>query len=250
MTRSAKLQHVRRQIEGWRGQFVARRDPPWDTAQVSKLVTLLTEAREIIRKSLGEGSAYFINIPTFTVVGRGTHRQPENDEIVQCLHLIDAAVRDIQSEEQAAEETRAKEPVKVPTLAFVSEHTIAELIALPRTTHDFSRLAVLCKELNVTAAGEAHMATMMLLRAIMDHIPPAMGKFTTFADFAAHYPGTKSFKDQMANFNQMARKAADGHLHSQIRRRESVPTAEETNLRTPLGALLREIVRLHTPEQV
>lgn len=247
MTKSEKLQQVRRQIEGWRGQFLARRDPPWEVSQVSKLVALLTEAREIIRKSLGEGSAYFNDIPTFMTPGRGFHRQPENDEIVQCLHLIDAAVRDIQAEEQAAE--RTTEPVKAPTISFVSEHTILELKALPRTAYDFSRLVALCRELNVTAAGEAHMATMMLLRAIMDHIPPAMGNFTTFADFAAQYPGRKSFKQQMANFNQLLRKAADGHLHCHIRRRESVPTAEEANFRTPLGELLREIIVRHKPEQ-
>lgn len=67
----------------------------------------------------------------------------------------------------------------------------------------------------------------MLLRAILDHIPPIFSK-ASFKEVSSGYGG-KSFKDTMQHLEKGARKIADSHLHAQIRKKELLPTPLQVN---------------------
>ena len=83
----------------------------------------------------------------------------------------------------------------------------------------------------------------MLVRAVLDHVPPIFGQ-GSFAQVAANYAGGKSFKDVMNALEQTSRKIADSYLHGQIRNREALPTYIQVDFRAGLDVLLQEIVRL------
>ena len=62
----------------------------------------------------------------------------------------------------------------------------------------------------------------MLVRAIIDHVPPVFGK-KNFNEVANQYGG-KSFKEMMQHLQLSLRALADECLHAQIRSSESLPT--------------------------
>jgi hypothetical protein len=88
------------------------------------------------------------------------------------------------------------------------------------------------------------MAVAMLVRAILDHVPPIFS-CKNFAEVSNNYGGgSKSFKQSMANLESSSRKIADSHLHTQIRSKEILPNKTQVNFSNDLDVLLAEIVRL------
>jgi hypothetical protein len=126
---------------------------------------------------------------------------------------------------------------------YVAPSRIDELRAIRNKNFDLARLIRLCEELNSTWTQDSHHATAMLVRAIMDHVPPIFGA-ATFAAVANNYTGSKSFKETMAGLDSAARKIGDAHLHTQIRPKEVLPTATQVNFSQTLDVLLAEIVRI------
>ena len=126
---------------------------------------------------------------------------------------------------------------------YIDDQRLRELRGIRSPKFDLSRLIALCDELNTTWRERAHHATGMLVRAIMDHVPPIFG-LSSFSQIASNYGGARSFKEAMASLETAARKIGDAHLHTQIRVRESLPTPTQVNFSQQLDVLLAEIVRL------
>jgi hypothetical protein len=126
------------------------------------------------------------------------------------------------------------------TQPFVAEERIAELAEIEMGAFDTAKLIRLLRELNVAHNNDAHFTTGILVRAVIDHIPPIFG-FTTFPEVANNYKGTKSFKHAMLRLDDLLRKLADSYLHVQIRKVESLPTFNQVDFRVELDALLSEI---------
>lgn len=163
------------------------------------------------------------------------------------LELI-VAVKAMRLEAKTSEQTPPEREVATPKAhstarSYVDPVRIEELRQLKPAAFDLSRLIALCEELNGVAAAHAHHATAMLVRALMDHVPPMFG-VNSFAEVANNYAGSKSFKDSMQGLKLAARKIGDAHLHTQIRSRESLPTATQVNFAPQLDFLLSEIVRI------
>jgi hypothetical protein len=127
-------------------------------------------------------------------------------------------------------------------LALISEQRLDELRALTSTKFDLQKLIRLCEEINISYNNECYLATAMLIRALLDHVPPIFG-MGSFTEIANNYGG-KSFKGAMQHLQNGLRHVADGHLHQQIRDSESLPTAQQVNFAAPLDVLLSEIVRI------
>lgn len=125
---------------------------------------------------------------------------------------------------------------------LISETRLSDLRALSSESFDFKKLVRLCEEINTSYSEKCYFATAMLIRAVLDHVPPIFGK-NTFAEVANNYGG-KSFKMTMQHLEQASRSVADGYLHQPIRRKESLPTAQQVNCGQQLDALLEEIVRM------
>lgn len=139
-----------------------------------------------------------------------------------------------------------KPPVK-PALAgewtLIADSRLDELRTLKSAQFDFRKLIRLCEELNIVSREECYFATAALTRALVDHVPPLFGK-KNFSEVANNYAGARSFREAMEHLDSAAKKVADGHLHTQIRKSETLPTAQQVNFASGLDVLLSEIVRI------
>jgi len=133
-------------------------------------------------------------------------------------------------------------PVQKHSLTLIADSRLEELRALRSPEFDFRKLIRVCEELNTAYREECYFATAMLTRSLLDHVPPLFGK-KSFDEVASNYGG-KSFKGTMQHLQNASRNVADGHLHQQIRKTESLPTAQQVNSAQQLDALLEEIVRI------
>lgn len=127
-------------------------------------------------------------------------------------------------------------------LVFVDEARLADLRAIASPRFDLRRLVAICDELNICYRSQCHIAVGGLIRALLDHVPPIF-EAKTFAEVANNYPGGKSFGDAMKLLDGMARKIADGLLHTQIRNKESLPTRAQVDFSSGVDVLLAEVVR-------
>jgi len=107
---------------------------------------------------------------------------------------------------------------------------------------DFSRLMQMLKELDRGFSNENYISVILLVRAILDHVPPIFN-LNTFTEVANNY-GTKSFKESVSHLENSSRKIADSYLHTKIRSKESLPNKTQINFSNDLDVLLSEIVRI------
>jgi hypothetical protein len=133
-------------------------------------------------------------------------------------------------------------PIMKGDWTLIAESRLAELRTLVSSDFDFKKLIRLCEELNTAYREECYFATAMLTRGLLDHMPPIFGK-KNFDEVASNYGG-RSFKGTMQHLQNASRNVADGHLHQQIRRSETLPTAQQVNCGQQLDSLLEEIVRI------
>lgn len=128
--------------------------------------------------------------------------------------------------------------------AFISDQRIEEIESLNTEQFDTTKLRRLLVELNRAYAAHSYFSCLMLIRAIVDHVPPIFGK-DSFSEIANNYAGGgRSFRDSMKHLDASSRKFADGSLHSQIRQKEAVPTKNQVEFRADIDAMLGEIVRV------
>jgi hypothetical protein len=123
---------------------------------------------------------------------------------------------------------------------FVNKDRINDLIKI-KSDFDLTKLIRICEELNSNYSCENYLSVSILGRVLLDHIPPIF-KFNNFNEVANNY-GTKSFKKSMQHLQGSLRNIADGHLHSPIRKKESLPNKTQVDFRTDLDVLLAEIIR-------
>jgi len=125
---------------------------------------------------------------------------------------------------------------------FVHQSRIKELSLIKNADFDLSKLIRLCEEINRSSANGNYFSIAMLLRAVLDHIPPVFGQ-RTFEQVVAQY-GEKSFKEHMSHLDKSLRKIADSYLHVPVRKKESLPNQTQINFSADLDVLLAEIVRI------
>lgn len=164
--------------------------------------------------------------------------QPEMD-----LRLQKIEANAVEEFQLAVTRQSPKSRVQVHTSTYIHLDRIEELKAKTSINWDFSRLIVLCEELNTAWQYGSHHAVAMLTRALLDHVPPVFGQ-KSFAGVSANYAGSRSFKESMEGLDKMSRKIADAHLHTQIRDRESLPNANQVDFKPSIDVLLSEIVRI------
>ena len=135
------------------------------------------------------------------------------------------------------------EPLPPSGFTIIAPTRLAELRACKPANLDFKKLFRLCEELNTTYSQGCYFAVIMLIRCLLDHVPPAFGK-KTFPEVANNYAGGKSFTEAMQSLESSARKIADAHLHNPMRASETLPTPQQVHFGPQLDILLAEIVRI------
>lgn len=135
-----------------------------------------------------------------------------------------------------------KSITKINTHLYVNKNRIDELENIKNNNFDLLKLIQYCRELNLAFSNEMYLSIGMILRALIDHVPPIFGK-TSFKEVANNY-GSKSFQDSMKNLENSSRKIADSFLHTHIRKKEVLPNNTQIDFSNDLDVLLGEIHRL------
>lgn len=199
---------------------------------------LALEAKSILDAELIHANDYSLNlIHAINSAANGFTSGPSYASVQESSQIIRAGARAIQRK-------RATPSANPPGVnPYVDTARILALQQIGAGTWDFTRLVELCRELNVAAANRCHMSTAMLLRTILNHVPPTLG-FETFAQVASNYAGGKSFKASMQRLEGSSRNISDMHLHMPIRSRETLPSAVQVDFAADLDVLLSEVIRL------
>lgn len=119
---------------------------------------------------------------------------------------------------------------------------IKEIKDLISPKFDVIKLIELCEELNQAYRTRNFITIPMLIRAIIDHVPPIFNK-NNFNEVTSQY-GSKSFKDSMTHLDNSLRKIADSLIHNQIRNKETLPSHTQIDFKADLDVLLSEILRI------
>lgn len=139
------------------------------------------------------------------------------------------------------EEKLPKQPILHGS--YINKNRFNEIKKL-KSKFDLTRLIKMLSELDSAFEVKNYISVILLVRAILDHIPPVFG-FNTFSEFSNNYSGAKSFKESMLNLENSSRKIADNYLHVKIRNKEILPNSTQVNFSNDLDMLLAEIVRIN-----
>lgn len=132
--------------------------------------------------------------------------------------------------------------IKNKSASYVNSQRIKELMSIKNDNFDLSRLLELCRELNLAFQTESYLSVPVLVRAVIDHIPPVFG-LNNFSE-VANNSGSKSFKESMKNMDVSSRKIGDSFLHTQIRSKEVLPNSTQVDFSNDLDILLSEVYRI------
>ena len=124
-------------------------------------------------------------------------------------------------------------------VTFIAPSRLKELRGISSKQFDLSKLIRLCEEINGAFASGYFYSVGMLLRAIIDHIPPIF-RHETFAAVASSRGRT--LKRSFIRLDTSLRDSADMNLHGIIRKKEPLPGEAQVNFSSELDALLCEII--------
>lgn len=240
MAAEQELLSIAQSISNLEGRFVASKPlglhlRSEDQADFKRLTV---EAKSLLDSELGHLNDFSMNLLSINAGGGGILGGPSLATVKSARALIEGAVNHMRrrSGTKSAPFASAK-PL------YVDSSRLAELRALTGRAWDLGRLIRLCEELNIAHENDCFMATAMLVRSIVDHVPPIL-RCKDFNEVANNYPGAKSFRGSMQHLDQSLRNIADAHLHVQVRSSESLPTGPQVDFRADLDVLLAEVVRL------
>jgi hypothetical protein len=138
-----------------------------------------------------------------------------------------------------AAENPAYESGVVNNAAFLDPAIIAQLKSA-KFDLDLSKLVRFCEELNDTYRRGNYLACVLLIRAVMNHVPPIFGAHT-FAQVVAS--SGKSVKAILTRLGDEARPIGDLHTHFLIRIREPLPTKHQVEpYKASFEILIQEIL--------
>lgn len=126
---------------------------------------------------------------------------------------------------------------------YVDIKRIEEFESISNAKFDLKKLIEFCKELNRCHSVGAILTIPLLVRAILDHVPPIFNQ-SSFKQVANNYKNGSSFKKSMLHLENSSRNIADSYLHKHIRNKEAMPTKIQVNFTNDLDVLLQEIVRI------
>jgi len=241
MSAAEELKQIAHEMEALESRFVRSDSMGYylKTEDEAKFKRLTVEAKSAMDEGLGVANDFSINLLHTANSMRGG--------FAGGISL--AGVRSARELVEAAARRAERKAVAAPAVSlgsakphYVDPARIAEL-RVSKGTFDMTRLVRMCEELNLANQADAHISKAMLVRAIVDHVPPVFG-CRNFGEVANNYSGSKSFRGSMQHLDTSLRNIADGHLHVQIRKAEVLPSPQQVDYRQDLDALLAEVVRI------
>ncbi len=132
-----------------------------------------------------------------------------------------------------------KEKLK-SNLCFVEHEIVEQLRNIDQKVFDLKKLIRFLEELNASYTSGFYLSSILILRAIMNHIPPIFGA-TTFSQVVAS--SARSVKAILSRLEEEARPIADLHTHMMIRKIEQLPTRNQIEpYKSSMEILLFEVI--------
>jgi hypothetical protein len=123
---------------------------------------------------------------------------------------------------------------------FIDSSIIENLSQVQNTKYDLAKVIQFCLEINGTFNSGYYLATILLIRALLNHVPPIFG-YASFSQVVSQ--STKSRKELFKPLEDIARDIADLHTHDTIRHKEHLPTKKQLEPFKPsVEVLLQEII--------
>lgn len=132
-------------------------------------------------------------------------------------------------------------------VAYIDKNTLLRLSKIESYDFDLSKLISLCNELDDNYSLENYYSCAMLLRAILDHIPPIFGE-QNFEGVYAH--GKRSFKDIIKPLNETAKNIGHVYLHAQVSKKVLAVTKTQISFQANLDVLLNEVSAILEQKQI
>jgi hypothetical protein len=124
--------------------------------------------------------------------------------------------------------------------SLVVPQLIEDLSKLKPGQFDATKLTGYCKEINSSFYHGNVVACLLLMRTVLNHVPPVFG-YKTFAEVTAN--AGKSLKENLEHLESGLRKLADLYAHQPIRKNEQYPTKSQVEpFRAQFELLLHEVV--------
>jgi hypothetical protein len=132
---------------------------------------------------------------------------------------------------------------------FVAVSVLDDLRRSKNKKYDLAKVVRFCEELNSSYAAGNYLASILLIRALINHVPPVFGQ-NTFGQVVSQ--AGRSLKELLKPLDEIARDVGDLHTHSLIQRQESLPTKNQVEpFKANLEVLLQNIiVRVNAPEAI
>ena len=123
---------------------------------------------------------------------------------------------------------------------FIAPEVLASLRAATSAQFDFTKLIGFCEEIDDAYRRGKYLSAILLIRAVMNHVPPVFGQ-VTFAAVVAN--AGRSVKPMLERLEHEARPIADLHTHILIRPRESLPSRNQVEpYKGSFELLLQEVM--------
>lgn len=131
---------------------------------------------------------------------------------------------------------------------FLNKDLILELKSIENSRLDLSKLIKICEELNDSYVRANYIACALLIRAVLNHVPPVFGK-EHFSDVVGQ--SGRSIKAILKRLNEDARPIADLHTHILMRHKESLPSKSQIEpYKAAFEVLIQEVIVQLSSEKV
>lgn len=123
---------------------------------------------------------------------------------------------------------------------FLNIEVLCELKAIKDSRLDVSKLIKLCEELNDAYARANYISSALLIRTVLNHVPPVFGS-TNFNDVVGQ--SGRSAKAILKRLDDEARPIADLHTHILMREKENLPSKNQIEpYKAAFEVLIQEVV--------
>jgi len=197
-------------------------------------------AQTLLKEALGNRNDYLRKIVALHLTGVVQMvGGPSLAAVTEMVEVIRGAAGQVG---RRALRTYVSQNTESKTADYIDQVRIDGLRNVTTSKFDMTRLLQMCKELNSAQVNGNLITVAILVRAIMDHVPPVFGK-QNFAQVASNH-GPQSFKKSMEHLDKSMRNVSDSYLHTHIRSKESLPSPAQVDVIRDLDVLLAEVIRL------
>lgn len=128
---------------------------------------------------------------------------------------------------------------------FINHSRIKELVDLnEKCKYDLSKLITFCKEINSNYIHHNYYSVALLLRTLLNHVPPAFNGKDSFDQVLAELNGPKhkTKREILSRLHELQRKFADMVTHEKLKEFEPEMTLQQVSFKPEVDYLLQEVI--------